>query len=246
MPPQRPAFPRPFSDGSSTIQTEILHSLGDNHLRISSPFAFDQASADHRLHDRYRPSSQMAAVDLAFSSPQSVGFHPSSLFQGFEFGKEHPEPPINLSPSAPAARIRSESVSRPGSKSAKSLAGRRNARKLSMNDANPSTVSRGRSLQSSARPQLVQGHYRTMSFGGDVYTGPMGLGIELDTHKEGQRTDSISPPDYDMSGLYGKAISRQHSAVGVLESSWHSSVPSLLSGSIDSYIGINDDVIIDR
>jgi len=105
-----------------------------------------------------------------------------------------------------------------------------------MNDARPPSTGiapRGRSAQP-PRPTAAA-HQRTMSQSDVNFR--MGMGVGLDTHREGERTDSISPPDYSLNGVYGTAVPRPMD-IG----SW-GSVPSLMPGSMGSFM--QEDPLVD-
>ena len=222
-----------------TVGTDMLVSLDQSpHLAMSSPFSFPQSLPNRPPFDHY--------LNQQTSSPRSNPYHPVALFDGFKFGTstDNPEPPITLSTDG---RVRSLSASRSINIGKAPSSRARPTRKLSMSEGRPPLTGnpsqRGRSVQS-ARPPGLGSHPRTMSHS-DVLAGRLGLGIGLDTHKEGERTDSITPPDLSMMRTYGVSVS--HTLPGNA-ASWGSggSAPSLVPGSIGSYGGTNDSAIMDR
>ncbi|WWD21687.1 hypothetical protein CI109_106173 [Kwoniella shandongensis] len=244
--PSRPHIHRPFSDGSMTVETNLLTSLmnaSPHHQPMNnmvSPFSFSQSL----------PAAQHQPFEYNMTSPLSTSndhFHPAAIFNALKFGNEHPEPPINLPP-APATgdsqqRSRSQSSSR-SSHVGKAPTSRSRPGRKSMNDARPppGAIQRGRSANGNGRTQSFQGHARTAS---QSQNKPMGLGIGLDTHVEGEPTDSISPPDFGMAGSFAMAIPRSDSMGAPDGASWGSgSVPSIMPGSLGSF-DTADDAIID-
>jgi len=206
----------------------MLTSLDHHHngFPLTSPFTFPQSLPNQSGIEQFMSSPQQGTMDLGNTSPHPHSFH-AQFFNGFKL--ENPEPPVNfpLSGHETDVDFRSRSLS----SSRASLVGKapssriKPARKLSMSETRP-TINRGRPLQP---------HPRTMSHN-DGFSGRFGLGIGLDTHREGQRTDSISPPDFN--GAYGVSIPRHES------SSW-TSAPSLVPGSFGSY-SMPDEAIMDR
>ena len=77
----------------------------------------------------------------------------------------------------------------------------------------------------------------------DMFSNRLGLGMGLDTHAEGEKTDSVSPPDFHLNGAYGVAIPRPP----VESSSWshHRMAPGLVPGSFGSYSGVHDDAFLE-
>ncbi len=221
-----------------TVETDMLASLDQSaHFAMTSPFSFAQSLPTQPTFDHY--------LDPHSSSPHVNSFHPGSVFDKFKFGlsNDNPEPPINLSANE---RVRSQSASRSSHIGKAPTARSRPTRKLSLSEARPPSAGlqqRGRSVQS-ARTQTMSNHPRTMSQS-DVFAGRLGLGIGLDTHKEGERTDSVTPPDFGLNGTYGVSIPRNQAGDAA---SWGSagSAPSLLPGSIGSYGGNNDEAITER
>lgn len=226
-------------------------------MPMSSPFSFDipMSSGDQSSLDHFMPSPHSSAL-----SPSNASFTSSSLFGDFKFinRSDKPDAQGNFSTSVPTQkdggflnkpteRSRSQSTgrnSRVGK--APSAKGITKTRKLSMSDSRPPITNgpgqaRGRSSHSVNRnPPTV--HPRTMSHS-DILPNRLGLGVGLDTHKEGERTDSISPPDY----MNDSGLSFTMPRSGLDSASWTSStVPSLLPGSYGSYSGIHDDTLIDR
>lgn len=218
-----------------TIETDVLTSLDrSTHLAMTSPFSFPQSLPNHH---RYMDAP---------TSPLPQTYHPGSLFDGFNFSRstDNPEPPIQIPMNE---RMRSQSASQSQVDKAASCRARP-IRKLSMTDARPpsasqSSQSRGRSMHS-ARPVSGNNHLRTLSQS-DMLSGRMGLGFGLDTHKEGERTDSVTPPELGMNGIYGISVPRPTAGE---TASWDSagSAPSLQPGSLGSYGRNNDEVIMDR
>jgi len=227
--PHRPSFNRPFSDGSMTIETDMLTSLDNStHLAMTSPFSLPQSLPNQPTFNHH--------FDIHPLSPHAE-LHG---FNTFHFGQstDNPEPPIR----APAARSVSASRSPQNGKAPASR--HRPARKLSLSDARPHQAGnqqRGRSI-TSARPTTAQNHPRTMSHS-DAFNRRLGLGIGLDTHMEGERTDSITPPEYGTGGHFGFTVSQGHSGG---PASWSSSTPSLVPGCFGSFTGNNDEAIADR
>ncbi|WVQ79849.1 hypothetical protein IAT38_001949 [Cryptococcus sp. DSM 104549] len=227
----RPHIHRPFSDGSMTVETDLLASLMNasphtsnaahtqNHHNpmLPSPFSFSQSlPARHHSFDYSMPSP------LSNSVNGGDQFHPAAMFGALKFGNDNPEPPINLppaptvgggtpgapaqNPTSPQARSSSQSGKAPSSRS-------RSARK-SMSDARPSraSIQRGRSTTANV-PATATANGPTSPYARTPSTGPgsgkpMGLGIGLDTHVEGEPTDSISPPDFGVSTAFGLSIPR--------------------------------------
>lgn len=157
-----------------------------------------------------------------------TGVNSGGVFNTVKFGNEHPEPPVSLPPAIDAIeqgshqRSRSQSSAHSVGKAPSSRS--RQARK-SMTDVRPprSSLQRGRS----------QGPTR-----------PMGLGMSLDTHVEGEMTDSISPPDFGANGAFGLAIAAGRDSFNNDTSSWASgSVPSMVPGSLGSFD--TDEVLVD-
>ncbi|WVR04808.1 hypothetical protein IAU60_001820 [Kwoniella sp. DSM 27419] len=229
----RPSLHRPFSDGSMTVETEFLASLmsgAQPHHSISSasPFAFSSSlPIQNHTFDYGMTSPMTGSVDR---------FHPAAIFTAMKFGHDNPEPPVNLPESQ---RSRSQSSSR-SSHIGKAPSSRSRSSRKSMNDVRPApgTIQpRGRSTQVG----------RAHSFSGQAARGSsqtgakMSLGIGLDTHVEGEQTDSISPPDYGLPGSFAMTIG-QNDQDGA---SWgSSSIPSMLPGSLGSF-GEADDPIVD-
>jgi len=209
-----------------SIETDILTSLDQHHnmFPMPSPFAFPQSLPNQPSIEQFMSSPQSGSVDLGGTSPHPHNFH-ASFFTGFKL--ENPEPPVSF----PSMGLDIDHRSRSLSSSRASLVGKapsnrsKPPRKLSMSDTRP-TINRGRP---------VNPHPRTMSHN-DGFSGRFGLGIGLDTHKEGERTDSISPPDFN--GAYGVSIPRTDAV------SW-TSAPSLVPGSFGSY-SMPDEAIVDR
>ncbi|WRT64567.1 uncharacterized protein IL334_001499 [Kwoniella shivajii] len=235
----RPSMHRPFSDGSMTVDTNILTSLmsGSPHhipMNMASPFSFSSSL----------PTTQPHTFDYSMNSPTSTSadrFHPASIFSAMKFGHDNPEPPINIVETANTEeRSRSQSSSR-SSHIGKAPSSRSRSGRKSMNDVRPPSGSiqpRGRSA-APGRAQSFSGQVRGSSQNGGK---PMGLGMGLDTHVEGEQTDSISPPDFGLPGTFGMSIPRNdHDAI-----SWGSgSLPSMIPGSIGSFGENLDDAIID-
>jgi hypothetical protein len=211
-----------------TVDTDLLASITLQHLPQPSPFAVHQSL----------PDAFLASPGIPFDTPHTAGFHPATFFNDFRFGNDNPEPPIDISSgSLPDQRSRSRSATRNGGGKA-TPAKARSGRKMSMNDARPPTsgsLNRGRSAHSN-RPGLST-HHRTMSHS-DAGYGRHGLGVILDTHKEGQKTDSISPPEYGSNSAYGSV------AYGRLEEGSWGSMPSLIPGSIGSFA--NEEAVLGR
>lgn len=222
-----------------TIETDILTSLNQPNLHqqpMSSPFTFAQS-----LPNQYMSSPHANSIDMNQHQSSHNHTFPSSLFNGYKFGQgqDNPEPPLNFSimPSAQYdQRSRSLSTSRAPVVGKAPSSRTRQPRKLSMNDGRPPTTGQ------TARGRSSAVHPRTMSHN-DVHPGRMGLGIGLDTHKEGEQTDSVTPPDFQPNASYGVPIPR-----GIEPSSWtsHGSAPSLIRGSYGSYAGLHDEAILDR
>ena len=210
-----------------SIETDILTSLDQHHsgFPIASPFSFPQSLPNQPSLDQFMSSPQSGSVDLSSTSPHPHSLH-ASFFTGFKL--ENPEPPVNFPVNGHDGDHRSRSLS----SSRASLVGKapsnrsKPPRKLSMSDTRPN-INRGRPPQ----PH----HPRTMSHN-DGFSGRYGLGIGLDTPQEGERTDSISPPEFN--GTYGVSIPR-HEAI-----SW-TSAPSLAPGSFGSY-SMADEALMDR
>ncbi|OCF33840.1 hypothetical protein I317_01332 [Kwoniella heveanensis CBS 569] len=236
--PHRPQIHRPFSDGSMTVETDFLASLMSsspqtNPLTMASSFSFSSSLP-----------AQTHTFDYSIASPLSSSadrFHPAAMFNALKFGHDNPEPPVNL-PNEPETqeRSRSQSSSR-SSNIGKAPSSRSRSARKSMNDARPplgSIQPRGRSTQVN-RAQSFSGHARGSSQSGGK---PMGLGIGLDTHVEGEQTDSISPPDFGLNGTFAMAIPRTDND----GASWGSgSIPSMIPGSIGSFVDTADEAIID-
>ncbi|KAK8847603.1 hypothetical protein IAR55_005462 [Kwoniella newhampshirensis] len=243
--PSRPHIHRPFSDGSMTVETNLLTSLmnpSPHHqpMNMVSPFSFSQSL----------PAAHHQGFDYNMTAPFSNSadhFHPAAIFNALKFGNEHPEPPVNLPP-APSTgdaqqRSRSQSSSR-SSHVGKAPTSRSRSGRKSMNDARPPSgaIQRGRSANGAGRTQSFQGYVRNAS---QNQSKPMGLGIGLDTHVEGEPTDSISPPDFGMPGTFAMSIPRSDSLGGPDGASWGSgSIPSIMPGSMGSF-DTADDAIID-
>lgn len=192
-----------------SIETDILTAIDQGNTGLISPFSFAHSLPSQPSLDQFITSPHSTSLDL-----DGHAFH---LFNNFKV--ENPEPPVNF-PMADTTEQRARSLS-----STRNIAGGKAPparRKLSMTDSRP-PVSRGRP---------VHPHPRTMSHS-DAFSGRFGLGIGLDTHKEGERTDSISPPEYNP---YGIPIPPS----GV----WPSSAPSLVPGSFGSY-SYTDEAIMD-
>ena len=232
--PPRSFTHRPCSDGSQAIETDMLRSF-DNpaHLSTPSPFSFTRPSPGHAALDNN--------MNRPFTSPPQVTpFHPGLMFDGFKFGQstDNPEPPISLSNDD---RARSHSVSRSLNVGRALSSQTRPIRHSSMNETRPLLFgehSRDQSIQSAQPPSAFRPS-RTLSQS-DAYGGQVGLGIGLDTHKEGKRTDSISPPEFGL-----RSYDIPMSMLSSDSTSW-SSAPSLIPGSNGSYGGNNDDAIFDR
>ncbi|WWC86687.1 uncharacterized protein L201_001564 [Kwoniella dendrophila CBS 6074] len=237
----RPAMHRPFSDGSMTVETNFLASLmsGSPHqmpMNMTSPYSFSSSLP-----------TQTHTFDYSMNSPLSTSadrFHPSAMFTAMKFGThDNPEPPINFGINEDAdERSRSLSSTR-SSQVGKAPSSRSRTARKSMNDARPppgSIQPRGRSTMP-GRAQSFSGPAQgraTSQNGGK----PMGLGIGLDTHVEGEQTDSISPPDFGLNGTFGISIPRPE----VDSISWGSgSVPSMIPGSLGSFGETIDEAIID-
>ncbi|KAK4683670.1 hypothetical protein P7C73_g6563, partial [Tremellales sp. Uapishka_1] len=154
------------------------------------------------------------------------------MFPSFKFGNEHPEPPITLptttphqnhhQASQPDQRSRSQSSSRSSNIGKAPVSRVKPGRKMSMGDARPTSSSvlqqRGRSMQPLRNypgnaPRATSQHQENGR--------PM-----LDTHKEGERTDSVSPPDFCYSP-FGISIPTSLGEGSI----WTGSVPSALAGS---------------
>ncbi|OCF58578.1 hypothetical protein L486_03065 [Kwoniella mangroviensis CBS 10435] len=243
----RPSMHRPFSDGSMTVETNLLTSLmsGSPHqipMNMVSPFSFSSSLP-----------AQTHTFDYSMNSPLSSSadrFHPAAMFSAMKFGNDNPEPPINFGnnedQTANDERSRSQSSSR-SSHVGKAPSSRSRSARKSMNDARPppgSIQPRGRSAlpgraQSFSGPGSAQARATSQNGSGK----PMGLGIGLDTHVEGEQTDSISPPDFGLNGSFGMSIPRTE----IDTVSWGSgSVPSMLQpGSLGSFGETLDDAIID-
>ncbi|WVW78210.1 hypothetical protein I302_100161 [Kwoniella bestiolae CBS 10118] len=237
----RPSMHRPFSDGSMTVETNLLTSLmsGSPHqmpMNMVSPFSFSSSLP-----------AQTHTFDYSMNSPLSSSadrFHPAAMFSAMKFGNDNPEPPINLANNEdPNQRSRSQSSSR-SSHVGKAPSSRSRSARKSMNDARPppgSIQPRGRSTQP-GRAQSFSGPAQVRASSQSGNGKPMGLGIGLDTHVEGEQTDSISPPDFGLNGSFGMSIPRTETDT----ISWGSgSVPSMLPGSLGSFGETMDDAIID-
>lgn len=234
---------RPFSDGSMTVDTDLLASLmsGGSHQSADrgqfnlppSSFSFSQSlPVRHHSFDYSLPSPLSTSINIAGHMRNSIsggtGANSGGVFNAVKFGNEHPEPPVSLPPAMDG--IEQGSHQRPRSQSSSHSVGKapssrsRQARK-SMTDVRPprSSLQRGRS----------QGPTR-----------PMGLGVSLDTHVEGEMTDSISPPDFGANGAFGLAIASGRDSFNNDTSSWASgSVPSMVPGSLGSFD--TDEVLVD-
>ena len=168
----RPLAHRPFSDGSMTVETEILASFDNSssHIALTSPFSFHQSLPSQANFEQYMvPQLDRNGEDL---HPQH-DFHSRPIFDGFGFSQslDNPEPPI---------RIPLESRSRSQSFSQASYVGKvptprlRPARKLSMADArSPSNIVMQRRRSTNLPQPTVRGnHLRTMSQDEVVYIYP--------------------------------------------------------------------------
>ncbi|WVQ91884.1 hypothetical protein IAS59_005689 [Cryptococcus gattii] len=240
----RPNMHRPFSDGSMTVDTDLLASLmsgGSPHQTAdrgqfnmaTSPFSFSQSlPVRHHSFDYSLPSPLSTSINIAGHMRNSIsggtGANSGGIFNAVKFGNEHPEPPVSLPPAtdAPAQgghqRSRSQSSTHSVGKAPSTRS--RQARK-SMTDVRPprSSLQRGRS---------------------QVPTRPMGLGASLDTHVEDEMTDSISPPDFGANGAFGLAIASGRDSFNNDTASWASgSVPSMVPGSLGSFD--TDEVLVD-
>nr|XP_018265248.1 uncharacterized protein I303_01608 [Kwoniella dejecticola CBS 10117]OBR87406.1 hypothetical protein I303_01608 [Kwoniella dejecticola CBS 10117] len=240
----RPSMHRPFSDGSMTVETNLLTSLmsGSPHqmpMNMVSPYSFSTSLP-----------TQTHTFDYSMSSPLSTSadrFHPAAIFNAIKFGVDNPEPPINLGNEDNQSldqRSRSQSSSR-SSHIGKAPSSRSRSARKSMNDARPPPGS----IQPRGRSSLP-GRAQSFSGGGQIgvipngqHEGkPMGLGIGLDTHVEGEQTDSISPPDFGLNGNFGMSIPHNEND----NVSWGSgSIPSMLPGSLGSFGETIDDAIIE-
>lgn len=198
-----------------------------------SPFSFSQSlPVRHHSFDYSLPSPLSTSINIAGHMRNNIsggtGVNSGGVFNTVKFGNEHPEPPVSLPPAIDAIeqgshqRSRSQSSAHSVGKAPSSRS--RQARK-SMTDVRPprSSLQRGRS----------QGPTR-----------PMGLGMSLDTHVEGEMTDSISPPDFGANGAFGLAIAAGRDSFNNDTSSWASgSVPSMVPGSLGSFD--TDEVLVD-
>ncbi|WVN87266.1 uncharacterized protein L203_102443 [Cryptococcus depauperatus CBS 7841] len=229
--PARPSFHRPFSDGSMTVETDLLASLMSGappqpqsnergqYPHIALPYHFSQ-SMPVRQH----------SFDYSMPSPLSTGITLSEHFRAptfnpLKFGNEHPEPPINI-PTPASNANNSPNPQRRSSSVGKAPPNKTRQNRKSMNDVRP------------ARGAIVR-NPRTSSQGPHK---PMALRVGLDTHVEGELTDSISPPEFGGTS-FGLAIPRNDSMPD--GASWGSgSVPSMVPGSFGSF-DTNDDVIVD-
>jgi hypothetical protein len=195
------------------VDTDVLASIE----HFGSPFGFPQSLPNQPSIDQYMSSPHPTSA----ATPHS--FH-SSFFTNFKM--DNPEPPVSFPAAMQEIDERSRSLSASRSHIGKAPLNRtKPARKLSMSETRPAGV-RG-------RPPLP--HPRTMSHSDAFSNARFGLGIGLNTHQEGQRTNSISPPE-------------SHPNFGVsipLDSSWTSAAPSLVPGSFGSY-GLADEAIMDR
>ncbi|WWC68159.1 uncharacterized protein I206_102082 [Kwoniella pini CBS 10737] len=239
----RPSMHRPFSDGSMTVETNLLTSLmsGSPHqmsMNMVSPYSFSSSLP-----------AQTHTFDYSMNSPLSTSadrFHPAAIFNAIKFGVDNPEPPINFGNEdnqSQDERSRSQSSSR-SSHIGKAPSSRSRTARKSMNDVRPPSGS----IQPRGRTNVTG---RAQSFSGAAQMGitntiheikPMGLGIGLDTHVEGEQTDSISPPDFGLSGNFGMSIPHNEND----NVSWGSgSVPSMVPGSLGSFGETVDDAVID-
>ncbi|WVQ75820.1 hypothetical protein IAR50_005453 [Cryptococcus sp. DSM 104548] len=232
--PSRPSIAsihRPFSDGSMTVDTDLLTSLMSSphtnthesrgqYNNMASPFNFSQSlPIRHHSFDYSMPSPLSTSINVA------EHLRNSSLYGApVKFGNEHPEPPINFSSTdvPDGQRSRSQSTSNVG----KAPSSRSRQSRKSMTDVRPprGSIQRGRSQ-------------------GPGTGKPMGLGVDLETHVEGELTDSISPPDFGANSAFGLAIPH-HDSINTDSGSWGSgSVPGMVPGSLGSYD--NDEVIVE-
>ena len=228
----RPAFGRPFSNGSMTVETDMLASIDHcARLAMTSSFSVPNPLSDSSMFDHYLDQN---------ASSHATSYHPGSFLDGFKFGHslDNPEPPIKLPVDE---RVRSQSASGPSNIGKAPLSRVHPPRKLSLSEA------RRPCAGSQTRGGLVQtfghatDHNRTMSHS-DVSASRLCLAMGLDTRKEGERTDSISPIENGKNEAYDMSIAR--TAPGETVSWGSNGTPSLVSGSLGSYGGNNEDAIM--
>ncbi|KAL7419127.1 hypothetical protein Q5752_005963 [Cryptotrichosporon argae] len=152
----RPA-PRPFTNGSMTVDTSTLtalDSLSPAHTNpVPGPYAMPNSLPTHFAYPLVSPRNDV----LELPPNPSHSFQPHAMFSQFGFGGENREPPVSVpahashahAPSSPD-RSRSQSSSRSSLLGKAATSRARPHRKQSMSDARPSSVAaqpRGRLMQ---------------------------------------------------------------------------------------------------